>query len=171
MNNLPAESQKSFKTGNWFVFQDNQNIIHFWVSNKNGQEKLFLNGNLVSTAKKMFKMKTEHAVEDENGVAYKVILKVIREGRTARTVCGLYKDEVLIRQMEIRPNEKGAGSIRRSVYMMAAVAVISGLAASAFDLKLSYVLPITITMALAIMLFTLKKIDGSTDLVDTTDML
>jgi len=71
---IPNRSEASFKNGNWFIHNDEINIIQIWGSNFNGKEKIYLNNELVSEQRSL-KMQNSHNFKANNGQNYEVTFK------------------------------------------------------------------------------------------------
>ena len=91
MNNIPQSSQASLLKGYWFIFKDGDRSIAFYGSALNGQEKIFVNGQLVAK-KRSFKMMSKHQFVWEKNT-YEVVFCV---SLTGKTECSLAKDGALI---------------------------------------------------------------------------
>lgn len=105
MGQFPTSSSYSFKHGNWFVFQDGDDWVRLWVSNKNGREKLYFNDRLITAAKNLTKIKVKHEFE-ENGNLYLIDLRMKFSISEMKTTCTLQKNETSIGQVEGQMNKK-----------------------------------------------------------------
>lgn len=74
MNNIPQSSQASLLKGYWLIFQDNDRVIAAHASTLTGQEKVFVNSQLVS--KKMsLGMTSKHQFTWEEST-YEVVFRI-----------------------------------------------------------------------------------------------
>jgi hypothetical protein len=93
MNNIPQESQASLLKGYWFIFKDGDRSIAAHGSTLTGQERIFVNGQLVSK-KRSLRMTSKHHFNWEESV-YDVTFCM--PGLFAGKLdCSLTKDEILI---------------------------------------------------------------------------
>ena len=73
METIPKKSQANLKSGNWLIFNDDENTIQIWTSNLTGMEKVYLNSELISE-KRNLKLKESHVFADKNGDVEKLFV-------------------------------------------------------------------------------------------------
>ena len=95
MTTLPDNSRANFKEGLWFVHNDGINSIKICCS-MTGKEKIFLNEELILENRNFTQLKTEHAIQDQNGNTYTIqfIAKDIIKGEMD---CLIFRNEELIK--------------------------------------------------------------------------
>jgi hypothetical protein len=93
MNNIPQESQASLLKGYWFIFKDGDRSIAAHGSTLTGQERIFVNGQLVSKQRSLRMTNTHHFNWEES--AYDVTFRMpgLLSGKLD---CSLAKDGVLV---------------------------------------------------------------------------
>lgn len=99
MKPLPTTSQASVAKGIWFVFPDNESVIRAWSAALTGNEQIYVNDQLVSSARRFNKI-SEHAFSAA-GHAYRVVFTTenVMQGPLQ---CALYRNDTLLAYAQCR---------------------------------------------------------------------
>lgn len=97
---IPENSDASVKNGIWLIHQDEDNVIQLWSSTLTGNEKIYLNNNLVSE-KRSYKKNSHHSFKDSDQNEYRVQYRTIHR-RHGPIECVVFKNDVEIRKFKIQ---------------------------------------------------------------------
>lgn len=129
---IPHESEASYKNGNWFIYNDGNNVIQIWNSYWNGKEKVFINNKLVSEHRST-KMLNVHQFRDHNGDNYEVIFETKSMVRIS-LICTLKRNDSVLRTFKTEYLRNNNFEIKRLIPIIIASAIF-GVLKRLYDLS------------------------------------
>jgi len=130
MIDLPEKSTYSLKKGVWFVFNEKNNtIIRFWMSNFNGQEKMYFNNELVSKKKNRTNFKAVHNYTHSNNEMYEINFGL----KKLKRKCVLKKNETILDEITLLPNKIIKAKQRKLILVSVFLVLIAFILVYAFE--------------------------------------
>jgi uncharacterized membrane protein len=128
MNKIPTSSQVSLSKGFWFIFRDGEREIAAHGSAISGQERIFVNGELISEKRSLSKTSEHQFTVGNNTYIVMFLVPQILQGKME---CSLIKDGRCIQAFRTYPQHKFK-IVRALVALL--VGAICGLLLSFFKL-------------------------------------